>query len=338
MNFWIVALVVWMSAGGRIGRVLVRPASTVRMAIVVAVAGVALASTATIPDVARAIDSADRLRVTDPKLSDVQAIAAWVVFTAATSVVAIAAWPIASRRNLWNLARGIYLAAAVVAALTLTVSPLVGWVGIALGGMFITVTGLRNLAWNPLGRGITIYTAGALVIMVLAVAQIYRAVTLGVTAARHPRPTWAWSGASLFIATGAVWILVEVWIRSRILMRRIRPLHQVLVTRFPEVLVDDPKARSTTVLRSSDQVAQIMDALYLQSGGGAPIAPTQSPPDSDAARAAIVARWARDPSLGILDPRWIAPPEGMSARRWVSTVARAYTVDLRTRELSSAAA
>ncbi|WP_280383267.1 hypothetical protein [Nocardia wallacei] len=41
MTFWLTALLVWMAAGARVGRVLVKPATTARVAIVVAVAAVA---------------------------------------------------------------------------------------------------------------------------------------------------------------------------------------------------------------------------------------------------------------------------------------------------------
>lgn len=324
MTAWIVALVVWVAAGARIGRVLVRPATTVRMAIVIAVAAVALASTAAIPAIAQAIDSTAKLKVQDPRLSDVQMVAAWVIFTAATVVVAAAAWPIASRRNLWRVAQGIYLVGIAIAVVSLTVAPTAGWIAVAIGSVFIIVTGLRNLAWNPLGRGISIYIIGALVVLVLALLQVRRAIVDGAYAARHPAPAMAWAAAALFIAIGAVSILIEMWIRSRILMRRLRPLHQLLIQRFPEVVIDDPKARSTTVLRASDQVAQIMDALYLQSGGGVGNAVAPPPPNEHSQRALAVARWAQDPTAILLDPLWIAPPEGMSARRWVSAIAKQF--------------
>jgi len=41
VSAWLVALLVWAAAGARVGRVLVRPATTIRMAIVVAVIAVA---------------------------------------------------------------------------------------------------------------------------------------------------------------------------------------------------------------------------------------------------------------------------------------------------------
>ncbi|NUS45688.1 MAG: hypothetical protein HOQ24_18605 [Mycobacteriaceae bacterium] len=322
MTFWIVALVVWVAAGARIGRVLVRPASTVRTAIIVAVAAVAAASTVAIPHVAQAIDSTAQLRVRDPLLSDAQAVAAWVVFTAASAVVAFAAWPVTSRRNLLRVAAGVYLAGIVFAVVSVVVSPTLGWIVVAAGALFIGLAGLRSLAWNPLGRGILTYALGAMLIAGLAAVQVRRSIADGPVAARHPAPDWAWSGAAVFLAVGAMSILIEVWFRARILLRRIRSLHGVLVERFPEVVMDRP-AR-TAPLRASDQVAQVMDAMYLQAGGGALSGGGGPLPAHSAERAATVAEWVHDPTTRPLDLRWIAPPDGVSARRWVSAIAKEF--------------
>ena len=73
--------------------------------------------------------------------------------------------------------------------------------------------------------------------------------------------------ANVLLAIGAVWVIIEVWVRAWLLRRRIRTLHAVLTKRFPEVTVEGFK-RTTTTLRASDEVAHVMDALYLQSGGG----------------------------------------------------------------------
>jgi hypothetical protein len=101
-------------------------------------------------------------------------------------------------------------------------------------------------------------------------------------------------------------------------------VHSVLVSRFPEVVEGDGKG-STTVLRASDAVAHVMDALYLQSGAGMLDTDEQELPDSAADRARILARWIDDPvGSDVLDTEWIAPPPGVSPRRWVLDLAGAY--------------
>ncbi|WP_433661433.1 hypothetical protein ACQPW1_04020 [Nocardia sp. CA-128927] len=326
MTLWLTALLVWMAAGARVGRVLVKPATTARVAIVVAVAAVALAATVAVPEIAVAIDNLRPHGVHAGWLSDGVVVSAWIAFVTATSVVASAAWPVVSRQNLRQVAMVIYSIGLVAVAAAIAWSFTFGWEVVAFGAVFIVITGLRNLDWTTLGRGIAIYTTGAAVVAVLAVLEIRRAFT---DAAPVPpgEPNWAWQAweiASLLIAFGAVWIVVELWVRARLLLRQIRPLHRIMVGRFPEVVAHDQTGTSTQ-LKASDQVAQIMDALYLQSGGGVVLAAVAVPPRSVAERADTVAEWARNPLGDVaVDARWIAPPEGISPRGWVQAIARAY--------------
>ncbi|MCX5043335.1 hypothetical protein OG921_09145 [Aldersonia sp. NBC_00410] len=327
MSAWIVALLVWVAAGARVGRVLVRPATVVRMAIVVAVAAVAGATTVAVPDVAQALDelvSGDD-GANGASLSATLGVSLWVCAGGAVMVIAIAAWPIASR-NLRPVAAVTYAGTAILVLVTCIWSVTVGWVVVACCGVFTVITGLRNLVWSPLGRGIAIFTAATAFVTVLAVLQVFDPPSYQPGQAPFATPGWAWSVAAVAIAVAAVWILVEVWIRARLLLRRTKSLHRSLTDRFPEVVMTDGFRRTTTVLRASDQVAHIMDAMYLQSGGGIETVQPTPPPESSRERAVVVARWARDPVTSEpLDAAWVAPPKGMSTRRWVVAVARAYS-------------
>ncbi|WP_280265213.1 hypothetical protein [Nocardia wallacei] len=326
MTFWLTALLVWMAAGARVGRVLVKPATTARVAIVVAVAAVAAAATVSIPEVAVALDHIRPKGIRGQMLADRIQTAAWLLFAVATSVVAAAAWPVVSRRNLRQIGSLIYAVGLVAIAITLAWSTMFGWVVTLLACVFIAFTGLRNLDWTGLGRGIALYTSGTILVGVLAVLSIRR-LALDAAPAEPGQEGWywpAWQVASLLIAVGAVWIVIELWARARLLLRQIRPLHRTMVGRFPEVVASD-KTPSSTQLKASDQVAQIMDALYVQSGGGMEIVVAGEPAGSVSERADKVARWARHP-LGdvVVDARWIRPPEGMSPRGWVRAIARAF--------------
>ncbi|MBF6332691.1 hypothetical protein [Nocardia transvalensis] len=326
MTFWLTALLVWVAAGARVGRVLVKPATTARVAIVVAVAAVAAAATVSIPEVGVALDHLAPRGIRGQHLGDRAMVAAWLLFAVATSVVAAAAWPVVSRRNLRQIALLIYAAGLIAIAVTLAWSIIFGWAATLLGCVFIAVTGLRNLDWTALGRGIALYTSGTILVGVLAALSLRRLAS-GREQARPGEPGWfwpAWQVASLLIAVGAVWIVIELWARARLLLRQIRTLHRTMIKRFPEVVAHD-QTGSTTQLKASDHVAQIMDALYLQSGGGVELAAAGPPPSAVTDRAEQVARWARNP-LGdvIVDARWIAPPEGLSPRGWVQAIARAF--------------
>ncbi|MEV0688092.1 hypothetical protein AB0I35_29910 [Nocardia sp. NPDC050378] len=332
MTLWLTALLVWVAAGARVGRVLVKPATTARVAIVVAVAAVALASTVAIPDIAVAVDNLLPGGLRSGWLSTGIVDSAWILFTTATSVVASAAWPVVSRRNLRQVAMIVYGIGALAIALTLAWSFTFGWMVVALGAVFIVTTGLRNLDWTTLGRGIAIYTAGTALVAVLAFANAGRAFQ-GAEPTPPGQPTWGWQAweiASLLISLGAVSIVIELWWRARILLRRIRPLHKLMVGRFPEVVAPEQNATSAQ-LKASDHVAQVMDALYLLSGSGIVIPAAGEPPNSVPERAAVVAEWARNP-LGDLfvDARWIAPPPGVSPRGWVLALAKRYEVAVAT--------
>lgn len=338
MTFWLTALIVWVAAGARVGRVLVKPATTARVAIVAAVSAVALACTVAVPDVALAVDDLLPGGLPPGRLSEGLVVSAWLLFAAATSVVAAAAWPIVSRRNLRQIAGGIYGTALFAVAGTWSTSFTAGWVVTGLAGIFVVVTGLRNLSWTALGRGIAVYVTGTVLVVVLAAGQVQHAIS-GAARSGPGEPGWAWplwQLAALLIAFGAVWIVVEMWVRARLLLRRVQTLHKVLVKRFPEVVQEE--TGSSTQLKASDRVAQIMDALYLQSGGGVEIAAAGEPPAAVAARAERVAQWARHP-LGriVVDSRWIAPPEGVSPRGWVQAIAAAFEAQPETAERTGAA-
>ncbi|MFC3964273.1 hypothetical protein [Nocardia jiangsuensis] len=325
MTPWITALLVWIAAGARVGRVLVKPATTARVAIVVAVAAVATAATTAVPEIGLALDHALPGGVPSGLLSSAIHTAAWIGFATATSVVASAAWPVVSRGNLRRIAAGIYGIGSATAVVAIAWSTTFGWAVVALGCLLVVVTGLRNLDWTALGRGIALYTAGTALVGVLAAGEI-RAAAAGepARAAGAALPFGLlWELAALLIGLGAVWIVVELWVRARLLMRRTHALHSLLVHRFPQVIAHEQSAWSTQ-LRASDQITQIMDALYLQAGGGARFA-AGGPPASVPERAAAVARWARDPrGTDGVDARWLAPPAGISPRGWVRAIARAF--------------
>uniref|UniRef100_UPI002458C63E hypothetical protein n=1 Tax=Nocardia wallacei TaxID=480035 RepID=UPI002458C63E len=317
--------VCWAAGPGG-GGVLVTRAPRGGVAFVVGGAGVAGPATVSIPEVAVALDHIRPKGIRGQMLADRIQTAAWLLFAVATSVVAAAAWPVVSRRNLRQIGSLIYAVGLVAIAITLAWSTMFGWVVTLLACVFIAFTGLRNLDWTGLGRGIALYTSGTILVGVLAVLSIRR-LALDAAPAEPGQEGWywpAWQVASLLIAVGAVWIVIELWARARLLLRQIRPLHRTMVGRFPEVVASD-KTPSSTQLKASDQVAQIMDALYVQSGGGMEIVVAGEPAGSVSERADKVARWARHP-LGdvVVDARWIRPPEGMSPRGWVRAIARAF--------------
>ena len=315
---WLIALVVWTAAGARIGRVAARQPTPLRVAMVVAVSSAAIASTLAVPDVAGRLDTL----APTAGLSEIVLELAWTLFAAASAVGAVSVWPILPRPALRAVAVIVYTIALVLGIGLAGGIPVPALVFIVIALIAVVVTGGRHVAWTPLGRGISLIVVGSATVLAAAVVGLVRELS-GQTWIVGSSP--AYTVAAVIVSVGTVWVLVETWLRARQDLRRMDTLHSVLVTRFPEVVEGDGKG-STTVLRASDTVAHVMDALYLQAGAGMLDTDEQQLPESTAERAEILARWIHDPvTSDVLDTEWIAPPQGMSPRRWVLELADAYT-------------
>ncbi|MCQ4118243.1 hypothetical protein [Rhodococcus tibetensis] len=313
---WVIALVVWIAAGARTGRVAARQPTPLRIAMVIAVSSAACASTFAVPDVAERLDAL----ASTAGLSETLLELAWTLFAAASAVGAVSVWPILPRRALRAVATVIYTVAVLIGIALTSGHPVPALVFIVLALASVVVTGIWHVAWTPLGRGIALVVVGSAIVLVAAVAGLVR---------EAAGQTWivgssaAYTSAAVVVSAGTVWVLVETWLRARRDLRRMSDLHAVLVTRFPEVVEGDGTG-STTVLRASDSIAHVMDALYLQSGAGM-LETRQNLPASTSEHTRIVARWIDDPANSeVLDTEWIAPPQGMSPRRWVLQLADAH--------------
>jgi hypothetical protein len=311
VSYWIVALLAWIAAGARVGRAIVRAPTMVRFAIVAAVASLAVGAFVATPE----------LRVLLGRHVDVDllSVGLWMVSAASSFVIAAAVWPLDSRRAVGRFAGVVYaLAAVAVGAAWVLDAPWIACaVVVAMFGV-VSVTGVRHLAPTPLGRGIALFTAGSAVIVVAGVAAIVR------NGSTFFDPGWPWALGTALMASGALWFMVEAWVRARIVLARLRKVHRLVTERFPEV-VDGDLAHSSSVLRASDQVSQILDALYLQIGLGMGGLDDSPVPSSAAERARVVAQWVDHSPEVPFDPEWISTPDGVSDRRWVLEIARAHS-------------
>lgn len=298
---WLAALLVWLAVGARVGRVIVRSATTVRISIVFAVCFLAAAQTVGIDDVARTID----------RRWDAAAVIAmcWAGFSAASAVIATHAWPNLRprpRRTTTAVISAVTVASIAGSAFT----PIVGWIFVVAALLFVVITGVRVCDWTPLGGAVGLYSLGACAPAAVAITVLFGA---------QPNRILLTVGA-LTISLGAVWVLLGTWIRARILLYRIKNLHRTLTGRFPEV-VDRSRSRAPTVLRASDHVSETMDALYLQVGAGQLDDDTE-PPENPVERAARLAHMVRDPLADpVLGTHWIASPPHMSLAQWVTLIA-----------------
>lgn len=318
MIAWAVALVVWIAAGARIGRVVARNPTPLRNAMVISVVCAAVASTVMIPQVWAIVDEI----APGSDLSRTVTLLAWLFCAAGGAVGAAAVRPNVSRRWMRPMSVSVFGIAVVVgvAACLDFVTPALVFMSVAL--VVVIATGLAHVAWAPLGRGIGLIVTGSAVLLIAVVVAL--AGELSGNEDQRLRSPAVYAAVALLVSIGSVWVLVEMWLRARVDLRRVKPLHDILIERFPEV-IDGVGGAGTSVLRASDSVAHIMDAMYVQAGAGL-FANPQVPPESSRDHAQVVAKWARDPqnSAVVVDTKWIAPPPGYSPRRWVLRIANEY--------------
>lgn len=300
---WIAALVVWLAAGARVGRMVVRPATTVRICMVLAMVCTAAAQTVAIDDVAATLgrdNAAAALAM------------CWAGGAGASMVIAIRAWPTLLRR--WYRTCAVVIAVSTAGAMAGSLlNPVAGWCAVLPAFAAVIAAGVRVIARTPIGRAVALYCLGAVAPLSIAIAVILGA---------EPNRGVLTVGA-LIMSIGAVSVLIETWIRARILLYRIKDLHHALLRRFPE-LRDSDRSRAPTVLQASDHVSDVMDGLYLQVGAGQfddGVAAPNDPVD----RAARIARTVHDPlAHPILGAHWIVPPPDWSPPQWVALIARAH--------------
>lgn len=111
MIFWAVALLVWVAAGARLGRVVARTATPLRMSMVFAGFSVALSSTVMVPAV---WDIVDRI-APEQHAAAMIVIVLWTALSAASAVGAVSAWPVMSRPAMRGLATVLYSVGLLVA-------------------------------------------------------------------------------------------------------------------------------------------------------------------------------------------------------------------------------
>ncbi|MGC0362742.1 hypothetical protein ABH922_000726 [Rhodococcus sp. 27YEA15] len=324
MIAWGIALIVWFAAGARLGRVVARAATPLRTSMVFVGFAAALSATVMVPAV---WDIVDRI-APEHHAAAMVSLVLWVGLAAASAVGAVSAWPVMSRAAMRGVATVLYVVGLLVSIAVLFGYAIPALLFVVVALILVISTGLRHVAWAPLGRGIALIVLGSSAVLVVSVAVIvgeFGGVPALESSVFGAGSTWWFLSASyVLIALGIVWVLGETWVSAQLDLLRLRRVHRRLVERFPEV-VDSDNAAGTAVLRASDMVAQIMDALYVQAGAGLFDGATAVPPRSIGSHVSILAKWIDEPlAADVLDTSWIAPPESMSTRNWVLLVAKEY--------------
>jgi hypothetical protein len=200
----------------------------------------------------------------------------------------------------------------------------------------VSWAGMRHSNRTRRGRALFVFTVGIVLIVLASAFFFLRAVGttpfVGVGAAAT-----LLGCAMLVVAAGSLLPSVEDWFGARRELRIIAPLLDELGRRHPDVGIG-VRPRGPLVFRVAERMSLISDGLYLEATGAASrrrgLTPEQwrgeletvtvpdVPPDAQARRLAQWIASGRDadfPGLG-----WLRQPAGYADREWILEIARQY--------------
>jgi len=361
---WVIAGLLALATGLRIGWGLVNHQSVVSSAMIVALASLAALAALNWPPLTLLVDTALRWPNISIGLSQIA-----LVFSAAGSCVMITTAasgrsPAVTRR----LAMFQYCLAALIAASTLvlflagerqpemapreylvrnlgTPNTAFDW----LVPLLYVLMALTLVAWvgarlsNPSrrGRALFVFTAG---IVLIAVASAFALVRVVLSAGAAPQLAGVGTAVTLLVcamavvATGALLPAVEDWVGARRELHLIEPLRQEMKRRHPDIGIG-VRPRGPLVFRVAEQLSLISDALYLEAvqaereSGRAGRGKDPAVEVSPAVRALVVARWIGAGPGWVCDAypgrSWLRQPPGCSDREWILEIAYQYRTSKR---------
>jgi len=349
MIIWVVAGLLALATGFRIGWALVNRQSVVNAGMIVALTGLTLFAALNWSPLSALVDSA----LGRPNVSAALSLVALVASATGSAVmitsVASTRGPASTRR--WAVLQ--YLVGALLAAVV------VGWfvsaerrppmnprayLESALGGTpgallpllyvllalsLVTGVGLRLASPSRRGRALFVFSLGSALIVAAGAVFVVRAVG-------YPAGVGGGSVAMLLtvamvtVAVGVLLPTVEDWLAARREMTQVEPLLHELRRRHPDVGIGE-RPRGPLVFQVAEQLSQISDALYLEaavaeredgrpSGLPAEVTPT--------GQAAAIARWIhagpRKTVTAFPGDGWLHQPQSYSDREWILEIARQY--------------
>jgi hypothetical protein len=350
---WIIAGLLGMATGLRIGWALVNQQSVVSNAMIVALGSLAVVAALNWPPLALLVNTAVHWPNISVGLSQVALVASAAGSCVMITSVASAQRPEITRR----IATIQYCAAAVIAAITLTLfladgrepemAPreylahnlglpgealdwLVPLLYVLLALTVVAWVGIRLSSASRRGRALLVFTAGIALIVAASGFLLSRAMG-GLQQAGVSTAITLLLCAMVIVAAGALLPSVEDWIGARRELRLIEPLRREMDRRHPDIGIG-VRPRGPLVFRVAEQLSLISDALYLESllaQRTAAIDGLEPAADSTAAEQALmVARWIRAGRPEVADAfpgrRWLSQPPGCSDRDWILEIARQY--------------
>ena len=358
MILWVIAGLLGLATGLRVGWALVNHQSLVSSAMIVALGSLAVVAALNWPPLTLLVDSALHWPNISIALSELA-----LVGSAAGSCVMITS--VASHRSAKinrQLALIQYAVAVVIAVITVglflleprqpEMSPrqflvsnlgahtalpwLVPLLYVLLVLTLVSWVGMRLSNPTRRGRALFVFTVGLALLLAAIAFFLIRAVgsphllSVGTAAALLVC-------AMAIVAAGSLLPTLEDWIGARRELRLIEPLRHELERRHPDIGIG-VRPRGPLVFRVAERLSLISDALYLEATrhreevDAEPSVRVESePPEglSGAEQARVVARWVwetRDEAGAAEFPGrgWLSQPHTYSDREWILEIARQY--------------
>lgn len=341
MIVWVVAGLLALATGLRIGWALVNRQSVVSSAMIVALGSLAVLTALNWPPLTRLVDAA----LGWPNISDALSQVALIAAAAGSCVMITSVATGRSQAATRRLAAVQYGIAAVVAAVALalffgagrqpqmTPQEYLSGNGGAVNGwawllpLLYVVAVLAVVAWVGLrlsdstrrGRALFVFAAG---VALIAVAVAFLRGGVGPA-------TIVLLCALAVVAAGAMLPAIEDWAAARRELRMINPLLTELKRRHRNLGIGE-RPRGPLAFRVAEQLSLISDGLYLEAAtatvAGGPRPDDSRPGDvSPREQADVIAGWIRaDESARFPGDQWLRQPPNYSDRDWILEIARSY--------------
>ena len=359
MIVWVIAGLLGLATGLRIGWALVNQQSVVSSAMIVALGSLAVMAALNWPPLTLLVDAALRWPNISVGLSQMALVASAAGSCVMITTVASTRRPAVTRR----LAVIQYSLAGVIAAVTLvlfmagegqpemapqeylarnlgTPNTALDWLVpllyVLLALTLVSWVGVRLSNPSRRGRALFVFTAGIALIVAATGFVLIRALR---TSSVGSHLVGVGTAATLLlcamaiVAAGALLPAVEDWVGARRELRLIEPLRREMERRHPDIGIG-VRPRGPLVFRVAERLSLISDALYLEGmlaeQQPARIPEAADPPDvvSPTGQALAVARWIAAGSDRAADSypgrRWLRQPSHCSDREWILEIARQY--------------
>lgn len=360
MIIWVIAGLLGLATGLRIGWALVNKQSLVSAAMILALGSLGLVAALNWQPLTLLIDTLVRW----PNVSTVLSQVALISCAAGSCVMITSAASERKPATIRRIAMIQYGVAALIAAVTLiafftspqqpemapeeylrrnlgsgatNVSWLLPLLYVMLALTLVVWAGVRHSNRTRRGRALFVFTTGVVLIVLASAFFLLRAV--GTTGFIGVGTAATLLGcAMLVVASGSLLPSVEDWFGARRELRVIQPLLDELSRRHPNVGIG-VRPRGPLLFRVAEQMSLISDALYLEAtralGGddaGASADARESPPVEPEEQALRIAEWIyagrgsdRDSvHAAFPGPHWLRQPPSYSDREWILAIADQY--------------